>query len=75
MEPQHPLLTSLHPQFVAAKSLIFNSSGILLTLHSMWMAWKCYLKIKIVLFVVDKYMYYCIQLFNVRYAIHLLGGF
>ena len=22
MEPQHPLLTSLHPQFVAAKSLI-----------------------------------------------------
>lgn len=42
MEPQHPLLTSLHPQFVAAKSLIFNSSRILLTLHIMWEACKCY---------------------------------
>lgn len=42
MEPQHPLLTSLHPQLVAAKSLIFNSSRILLTLHNMWEAWKCY---------------------------------
>jgi hypothetical protein len=36
--PSHP-----HPQFVAAKSLMFKSSNILITMYHMWAACMCFL--------------------------------
>lgn len=44
IEEQPPLLfpSHPHPQFVAAKSLMFKSSNILITMYHMWAACMCF---------------------------------
>lgn len=42
LQPHPPLFSHPHPQFVAAKSLMFKSSKILITMYDMKAACMCF---------------------------------